>query len=395
LDTLAIADDRGVAIQNPARVLRILLVIESSGGGSARHVADLAAGLLRRGHAVEVAFSPRRADSWFVEELESLPLAGLHRLHMQRNPGLDDIRSAKELRELLRHRGPFDLIHGHSAKAGALVRLAGAGMPGKKLYTPHAFITLDPELPFSRRLIYTVAERLLGSLADGIICVSAEEQLHAQSDLGLDARLLFTVENGLHRLPPADRSAARATLQLAPDDVCAGFVGRISAQKAVDRLIKAFAALSPRCPHLVLAIVGDGPDLPGIRDLAQKLQVADRIRFTGSADGVSLMPGFDFFVLPSQYEAFPYVYLEALARGLPIITTAVGGASAIVDSGLNGYVVPQESLVQLEHCMEKLAGDSELRERMSRTSLEKSELRTLDVMVGNTLAVYEKVLAAS
>ncbi len=378
--------------QRVAPALRILLVIESSGGGSARHVADLAAGLSELGHQVEVAFSPRRADSWFVEELESLPLAGLHRLHMQRNPGPEDIKSVRELRALLLRRGPFDVIHGHSAKAGALVRLAGMGLPGKKLYTPHAFITLDPELARARRLLYTVAERLLGRLADGIICVSMEEQLHARQELGLDPGRLFTVENGLQKLPPADRPGARAQLVLLPDDVCVGFVGRISSQKAVTRLIRAFAALYARCPQLVLAIVGDGPDLPAIKDLARQLQIDTRVRFMGAAEGVALMSGFDLFALASNYEAFPYVYLEALARGMPIVTTRVGGATAVVDAGVNGYVVPQDNPAELERCIELLANDAELRARMSRASLHKSESRTLSAMVVNTLTVYKQLL---
>lgn len=368
-----------------------MLVIESCGGGSARHVADLAAGLVARGHHVEVTISPHRADRWFVDELEALPLAALHRVPMQRNPGLHDVNSARSLRALLLERGPFDIIHGHSAKAGALVRLAGFGLPGRKIYTAHAFITLDPELSVPKRLLYTLAERLLGRLADAIICVSAEEQLHARN-LGLDPRRLCVVENGLHALPPADRSAARTRLQLAPGQICAGFVGRVSGQKAVDRLIRAFSSLYATHPSLVVAVVGDGEELPAMRALASQLQVADRIRFLGAADGVALMAGFDLFVLSSNYEAFPYVYLEALARGLPIVTTDVGGATAVVDPAVNGYIVPRADLPGFAEAIAKLTDDAGLRQRMSQAALQKSQAKTLAAMVDNTLAVYLSLL---
>jgi len=111
---------------------------------------------------------------------------------------------------------------------------------------------------------------------------------------------LVTVENGLKQLPPPDRSAARNRLDLADTAVCAGFVGRVSGQKALDRLVSAFALLQRRCPELLLAVVGDGDELPVVRELAVRLQVDNRIRFMGAADGVALGGGFAWFVLSSN-----------------------------------------------------------------------------------------------
>jgi len=349
--------------------LRVLLVIESCGGGSARHVADLAAGLLAEGHDVEVAYSPLRADGWFLAELQALTGPGLvmHSIDMFRNPGLHDAKAARQLRALLKDCKPFDVVHGHSAKAGALVRLAGYGDPALKVYTPHAFITLDPELGAKKRLVYTVAERLLAPLADGIVCVSNEEKDHAES-LGISSQLLVTIENGLAPLPDADREAARSTLGLKESDVCFGFVGRISGQKPVARLVLAL-------------------------QLLYTLNIEDRVRFTGAADGQFLMAGFDVFVLPSSYEAFPYVYLEALARGLPIISTDVGGSAAVIDHGVNGYIVPQNKLELLAKYMAVLTEDGEMRGRMSQHSLEKSKQFTVKNMVANTIAVYKSLKA--
>jgi glycosyltransferase involved in cell wall biosynthesis len=193
-------------------------------------------------------------------------------------------------------------------------------------------------------------------------------------------------------LPPADRSSARVRLQLASGQICAGFVGRISGQKAVDRLIRAFGSLYATHPLLVVAVVGDGEELPAMRALASQLQVADRIRFLGAADGVALMAGFDLFVLSSNYEAFPYVYLEALARGLPIVTTDVGGATAVVEPGVNGYIVPRADLSGFAQAIGRLTDDAGLRQRMSQAALQKSQSKTLAAMVDNTLAVYLSLL---
>ena len=372
--------------------LRVLLVIESCGGGSARHVADLAQGLLAEGHDVEVAYSPLRADGWFLTELQALTGLVMHSIDMYRNPGLHDVQAARQLRVLLKDGKAFDVIHGHSAKAGALVRLAGYGDPALKVYTPHAFITLDPELGLKKRLIYTIAERLLAPLADGIVCVSNEEKDHAE-DLGISSRRLFTIENGLAPLPDADREAARSSLGLKESDVCFGFVGRISGQKPVARLVRALQLLYVQCPSAVVVIVGEGPDCEDVQKLARDLNVADRVRFTGAADGAFLMSGFDVFVLPSSYEAFPYVYLEALARGLPIISTDVGGSTAVIDHGVNGYIVPQTKLDLLAKYMAVLTEDDDLRGRMSQRSAEKSKQFTVKNMVANTVAVYKSLQA--
>jgi glycosyltransferase involved in cell wall biosynthesis len=371
--------------------LRILLAIESCGGGSARHVVDLADGLLHEGHEVEVAYSPLRADNWFLRELEALPGLEMHPIEMHRDLGAHDAQSVKDLRALLKRRQAFDIVHGHSAKAGALVRLAGIGKGAVKVYTPHAFITLDPELGRKKRLVYTVAERFLAPLGDGIICVSDEEHEHAKA-LGINDKLLFTVENGLAPLPAAARAEARKQLDLTDTDICFGFVGRISEQKSVDRFVRAFQLLYLQFPHAVAVVVGDGPGYDELRRLARALNVDERIRFTGPADGSFLMAGFDVFTLSSTYEAFPYVYLEALARALPIISTDVGGSGAVVDHGENGFIVPQQRLELMLKYIAALSDDKNMRAQMSRHSMEKSKHFTVKRMVDETISVYRELI---
>jgi glycosyltransferase involved in cell wall biosynthesis len=376
--------------QSDGAKLRVLLVIESSGGGSARHVVDLAGGLLAKGHQVEVAYSQLRADSWFMSELGALERVVVHPLKMHRSLGIHDLASALKLRSLIAKRGPFHIIHGHSAKAGALIRLAGIGTTAKKVYTPHAFITLDPTLRGKKRWLYTLVERLLARLGDGIICVSNEEQEHAKQ-LGIADKLLFTVENGLGQLAAGDRKSARKLLDLREDNICIGFVGRLSSQKPVGRLVRAFHLLHLQFPGLIVAIVGDGPDYERLRGLAHSLNIEEKVRFTGSADGSLMMSGFDVFVLPSSYEAFPYVYLEALSRALPIITTDVGGSSAVVDEGVNGYVVPQSNLDLLVGRIAALVENPELLKTMGHNSLNKAQDFTITHMVDKTIEIYQQL----
>jgi glycosyltransferase involved in cell wall biosynthesis len=373
------------AADTPSK-LRVLLAIEAAGGGAGRHVVDLALGLLDRGHQVTVVYCPLRAEPKFLGSMTRLAgRCSLHQLPMRRSPGPHDLPAVLALRRIIRTTGPYDVLHGHSSKGGALLRLAGLGNAARQIYTPHALVTLSPGLGALAGWSYRSAERALSGITDALICVSEEEAAHAL-EIGIASQRIHVVPNGIAALPAADRGAVRAELGAAPDQVVIGFVGRISEQKGVDRLIRAFAAMRGTDARLV--IVGDGPLLPDARQLAETIGVAERTVFMGAADGPLLMAGFDLFALPSAYEGFPYVLLEALARGLPIVTTLVGGARAAVRDGRNGVIVPQGRIDALAAALARLSGDPALRQAMSAESRRISLDFTADRMLDKTLAVY-------
>jgi glycosyltransferase involved in cell wall biosynthesis len=370
--------------------MRILLALEPGGGGVARHVVDLASGLLARGHDVEIAYAPGRAEQWYLDALQSLG-APLHPLSLKRAIGWHDMRAVGELRRLLKNRPTFDIVHAHSSKAGAILRLAAVAYPARRVYTSHALVTMSPELPLAARIVYGMAERVLAPLAHGIICVSDEERQHARS-LGIAARRLHVINNGMGPLPPVARAELRRELQLADSDVCIAFVGRLAAQKAAHRTIAALAEARTRCSRLCLLMVGDGEQRAALQEQAERLGIGGKVRFTSDSNGARLMAACDLFALSSHYEAFPYVFLEAAARGLPIVTTDVGGAAAVVSEGVNGYIVPQHRLELFAGHLARLGNDPELRARMSAASRNTAQRFSLDNMVEQTLDTYRALL---
>jgi glycosyltransferase involved in cell wall biosynthesis len=119
----------------------------------------------------------------------------------------------------------------------------------------------------------------------------------------------------------------------------------------------------------------------------------DRTLFTGQADGPVLMSAFDVFALPSRYEGFPYVLLEAAGRGLPIVTMAVGGAGIVVAEGWNGFIVPQgDDPAPLARKLGTLLSDATLRRVMGQRSVERAAGLTVEKMVERTVAVYREAL---
>jgi glycosyltransferase involved in cell wall biosynthesis len=311
---------------------------------------------------------------------------------MGRSITFDDAARCRELRRLVDETGPFDVLHGHSSKAGALLRLAQIRKNIPIVYTPHAPITMDPGLSAPARFVYITVERMLAGLCARIICVSAAERNHLQN-LGFSEQKLRVVHNGIDPLPETDRNAIRRKLNLDKESVCYGFVGRISHQKAVDRAISAFAMVSRQVSHTHLVIVGDGPNLNAMKTLAADLGVSHQVTFTGTANGAELMAAFDVFLLPSRYEGMPYVLLEAAAKALPIVMTDVGGANLIVHNGENGFILPQMQLKQLSDRLLLLAKKPELRSTMAMKSAEIAAAFSLDNMVDGTLAVYRELVS--
>ncbi len=305
--------------------MRILLVIEPSGGGSGRHVVDLAQGLIENGHAVSLIYSPTRAEPRFESEAAALPLRHLEPLSLCRGIGLWDFGALIALRRLITRLGPFDIVHGHSAKAGALARLAAPDAVAR-IYTPHALVTLGPSGTTAR--LYGLIETLLARLAsEAVIAVSDEEALHA-ARRGFPIERLHTIPNGLTACKPADRLAARRIMGLPDAAWVVGFVGRLSPQKDPVRFAQALRLAHARDPRIIGVMIGEG-------ELRDEVRAAGggAIRLLGALDARPLMAGFDLFAMTSRYDGFSYAMVEAAAAGLPILTTEVGGVSALAEAG--------------------------------------------------------------
>lgn len=145
------------------------------------------------------------------------------------------------------------------------------------------------------------------------------------------------------------------------------FTGRLAGVKGVPVLLEALARLRDKHPGVELALAGDGPDRAQLEAEAQRLGLADRVRFLGyqSSDRVrSLLQETDVFVLPSFAEGVPVVLMEAMASGVPVVSTRVAGVAELVEHGVSGFVVPPGDVVGLADAIDGLLADAELRGRL-------------------------------
>ena len=379
--------------------MRVLILVEAC-GGVARHVTDLCAGLKSRGIDVHLLYSPVREDAVLRNGLERLAALAvpLKTIAMGPAPRLADLGAWCAIRQYIKDNGPFDIIHGHSSKAGALARLAVGGGRAVKVYTPHAFVTMNPDMGLPGRLLYRGLEHCLALLGDAVIATSPAELVHARSVLRIPEKKLFLVPNGIALpvgMPESARDELRKAWGVQDDEVVIGTVSRFVPQKDPELLIRAFARVAPGHRKARLVMVGDGPLRQQIEKAAEVHGISRAVVLPGYVDGGQAMVAFDIFALSSRYEGFPYVLLDALAVGLPIVTTAVGGAELAVAEGLNGFVVPVGGEREMADRLTRVVASPAERQRMGVISLARGRDFGAAGMTNDTVAVYASLLDRS
>jgi glycosyltransferase involved in cell wall biosynthesis len=365
------------------------MIVESAAGGTGRHVLDLCEGLIARGCDVHVIYSTSRVDRMFTERLATV--SGLITASMWITTSIQpsDLAAVLAIRRYMKAHGPFDVVHGHSSKGGALARLAALAAGARSYYTLHGFIIMDPGLALWKRSFYLIIEILLSLFTSKVIAVSPEEG-RAAIKLGLGRSRVAVVPNGIGALALKPRKSARQELGVADDEVVVGFVGRLVEQKAPDVLLRAFAEAAREVPNakLVLAMVGSGPLEAFLRDLATRLGVGDRVLWLGERDARGLLNAFDLFALSSRKEGLPYVVIEAMAAGLPDVATTTAGVEILVEPGVSGTVLPPDDPTAFAKAIADLARSQERRASFGRAARSRSARFSIDAMVEGTLAVY-------
>ena len=374
-------------------VLRIALVVEAAGGGVAVHIADMVRGLRAIGGIEIHLIVPQgaRLDAAVINEEVVAQCDTFHRLPMHRSIGGSDVVAFAQLFRRLRVINPH-IVHSHSSKAGALARLCIG--PWKQVYTPHAVYTLNPYLPRAQRRFYGLIERFLGVLrSDRVIAVSVDEARHLQEVLRIPAKRVETIFNGIPAAALMPRVDARAALGLPHDAVVVGFVGRLDFQKGVDRLARiAQSMLDRKLNQVVFAAIGPGDFVAAAGMSAENIPANLRV--------LGLIPqarryfsAFDIFALPSRYEGFPYVALEAVAAGIPIVSTRVSGAAELIDAEQSGLAVPNEEDTSLfADAIAALVQDPHAREYMSRNCERAAQRFSCSAMLERTVDLYERLV---
>jgi len=348
-------------------------------GGVQVHVRDVASALTERGHDVRVV-AGRRGP--FSEALRRAGVGETECPSLQR--AIDPRQDARALRALRREIASFapDIVSTHSSKAGILGRLACVGGP-PCLFTAHGWAFTEG-VPARQRRVYREVERRLAPLAARIVCVS-EYDRRIGIAAGIQPDRLVTIHNGM---PDLSSAAGRADPgRDGPPRVV--MTARFDRQKDHRTLLRAAA----RVDGVLLDLVGDGPDLRPMQELARELGLADRVRFLGHRDDVAaVLAQAHLFALISNWEGFPRSTLEAMRAGLPVVVSDVGGSAEAIVEGESGFLVPRGDVDAVADRLRRLAGDRVRRRRMGEAARHRYETEfTFSRMLERTLRVYHEV----
>jgi glycosyltransferase involved in cell wall biosynthesis len=373
--------------------LRVVEVVESTFAGVGRHVADLTEGLLERGHAVHLVYSTVRMEAYFRERITAARDLRSLVLDMDRAPCPGDGRNISRLRGYLRAQGPFDVIHGHSSKGGAIARLAAAGLGISRVYTPHAFRTADPGLQTLEHFVYASVERILGRLASDMVIATSPEEFDEARRLGIAQDRVRLVLNGIRMPPLRARDEIRKDLALENEDLLLLFVGRLVPQKGADRFLDLFARVAAGEPNVRGLIVGSGEMEAQLRARLHDLRLEGRLGLMASQEAVQCMPAADVLVATSRYEAMPYTLIEAQYAGLPVVAFRAGGVSTAVVDGRTGFICEQDDADEFVNALRRLAREPSLRRQMGLAARTRASAFGVDRMIDATEDLYRELRA--
>jgi sugar transferase (PEP-CTERM/EpsH1 system associated) len=231
----------------------------------------------------------------------------------------------------------------HTRNWGTIDGVAGAKIAGVKniIHGEHGWEASDPRGANNRR---KRVRKLLSTWISHFVAVSDDLRSWLIDDVGISSAKVTQIINGVdtHRYSPSkERQSIKERLGIMPDYFVIGTVGRLDPVKDHETLLRAFQCALIRSENrkLVLIIVGTGPLETRLKVLSKELNISENIRFVGQQDDMqSLYQSMDIYVLPSIAEGISNTMLEAMASGLPVVASAVGGSVELIEDGKTGFL---------------------------------------------------------
>ena len=344
--------------------IRVLWLIKGLGRGGAEMLLYQAARLRDRdAFDCEVGFLLGSRD-WLADDLraEGVPV------HLFASERHADFRWTMKLRRHL-IANPVDVVHIHSPLVAAAARLVVRSLPRR----------VRPKTVSTEHLPWSGLNRLTRLVNAATFRLDAAHLAVSDAVAGsIPRRARKQVQVLVHGIPVSHvgaerrwRETVRKELGVAPDEVLVGTVANVTAQKAYPDLIEAARQVASRMGNVRFAVAGRGTLDDEMLALAERSGLGERLALLGAVeDAPRFMSACDIFALASHWEGLPLVIMEAMALGLPVVATKVGGIPALIRDGSEGTLVPSSRPDLLAEAIEELAADAERRESIGRAASE-------------------------
>jgi glycosyltransferase involved in cell wall biosynthesis len=341
-------------MERPNR-LKIVHVVRSPIGGIFRHIVDLVDAQATAGHDVGIicdSLTGGRFEDEVIASIAPKLTLGATRFPMHRSVSLSDFVAVRHVLEHLAKIGP-DVLHCHGAKGGAYGRLIAAWLgrqrPIASIYAPHGG-SLHYDGGSLEGMFYFRVERMLERVTDALVHVSAHEAGVYRDKIGIPRCRATVIRNGLREeefVPVTPKNDARDLL----------FLGMLRDLKGVDVFLEAIARLQGvHGRNLTAHVIGQAEEPGRYEALSRSLGIADRIAFGEPIPAREAFASARMIVVPSRAESMPYVVLEAIAAGMPVIATDVGGIPEIFGPDA-GALVPPGDAAALARAIEAALAD--------------------------------------
>jgi len=386
----------------PIRVLRVIARLNM--GGPALHVTYLARGLASRGYETTlIAGDVARGEESmaFVADRAGVEVVRLPGLSRELSP-IRDAVAAWHVARIIRRVRP-DIVHTHTAKAGAVGRVAALLAGTRRPVVVHTFHGHVLRGYFGRAgtLLFRAIETVLARATDRLIAVSPEVRDELVALHVAPRRKFSIVRLGIELEPrvrfEGDPAEVRRRHGIPAEKFVVGWFGRMTAVKRTDDLLTMLAGVRERGIDALLLLVGDGDDRERLEQRAHDLGLARSCLFVGYQEDVA--PWYavcDTVVLTSASEGTPVTIIEALAAGRPVVATRVGGVPDVVDEGETGFLVRPGDTHALAERIQILARDPERRAAMGAAGRERTLSRyAVERLVDDMDALYRELLATT
>lgn len=360
-------EPRGITRSKDARIRVLHVLVGLTIGGAESLLADLLP--LLDPERYEVAVCSLKGwgpigDRLAARGVEVVALGGRGRF---------DLRVITRLASLIRERR-FDIVHSHLFLANLVSRVTG-----RALRVP-ALISSQHDTEVWMRWYHLLAERASARLADHVTGCSGAVRDYAIERMGASAGRASILYNGidLDRFgSPPDRMVRREKWGIPRDAPVAGVVGRLDLpKKGQDLFLEAASEVAASLPEAFFVIVGEGPSRAELERIASRGGLAERVVFDSTEHSVpEVLAAFDLAVLPSRWEGFGIVLLEAMASRKAVVASAVGGVLEIVEDGVTGLLVPPDDASALARAMHGLLCDRDRCDIMGEQGRRRVEAR--------------------
>jgi len=322
-------------------------------------------------------------DSVLADLVGQLAL-GLTRIPMARQIGWKDIKATIAVGQCIKA-VDADVVHGHGAKGAAYARLAAPSHRAIRVYTPHGgSLHYKPGTPAG--LVYLTLEKLLNSRTDLFLFESEYAQALFRKNVGQPHGLVRISRNGMSESDFIEATPAADATDLL-------FIGELRDLKGIDVLLEALSDLRRAGHALSATIVGSGPDREKFEAQAERLGLAQAVRFTGPMPARYAFSLGRIAVVPSRAESLPYIVLEYAAAAIPVIATDVGGIPEIFGDQAARLIPPQDKRALADAIVTAVKNPETIRTQTTALRARISAEFSVEKMIGDGLAAYADTIA--